>query len=104
MLLETRGVSNVARANERIERTVQPRNANVRAVKLLLHDDVVVTIACFDGCDARLAQLTRMIARPHATARQVRNVPVVFHSQWFSSFLHGDSTGLLDQMATPDEH
>jgi hypothetical protein len=55
VLLERRRVSNLARANERIERTVKPRNASVRAVKLLLQDDVVVTIAYFQGCDARLA-------------------------------------------------
>src|SRR6266511_3565908 len=96
VLLERRGVSNVARANERIECTVQPRNANVRAVKLLLHDDVVVTIACFQGCDARLARFTRMITRTHAAAWQMRDVPVVFHSQWFSSFLHGELFLLVD--------
>jgi len=31
-----------------------------------------------------------MISRPQAAPRQVRDVPVVFHSQWFSSFLHGE--------------
>jgi hypothetical protein len=51
---------------------------------------MVVTIACLERCDARLAHFTRMIARPHAAAWQVSDVPIVFHPQWFSSFLHGD--------------
>jgi len=90
MLFERRSVGNVSGAHKRIENTVDPCYSNVRAIKLLLHDDVVVTIARLQSGDARLAQLTRMIARPHAIARQVRNVPVVFHSQWFSSLLHDD--------------
>ena len=75
---------------------IHPRHAEIRAIELLLHDDVVVTIACFQGCDARLARFTRMITRTHAAAWQMRDVPVVFHSQWFSSFLHGELFLLVD--------
>src|SRR2546425_10783208 len=96
MLFEGRSVGNVSRAYKRMKHTVESRHSNVRAVKLLLHNYVVVTIARLKSCDARLAQLRRMIARPHATARQMRDVPVVFHSQWFSSFFHGESTFLVD--------
>src|SRR6266705_2306992 len=87
VLLERRCICNIAGTHEWIEHTVQPRNPNVRAVKLFLHDNMVVTITRLQSCDARLAQFTRMIARSHATAWQMRDVPVVFHSQWFSSFL-----------------
>jgi hypothetical protein len=48
-----------------------------------------------------------MIARSHAAAWQMRDVPVVFHSQWFSSFFHGESTCLVDNpkpMSVPLTH
>ena len=90
MLLERRCVGNVARAHQWIEDALHSRYADIRPIKLFLHDDMIMPIALLQSGNARLAQLTRMIARPHATARQVRNVPVVFHSQWFSSLLHGD--------------
>ena len=96
MLLETRCIGNIAGAHKRIEHAIHPRHADIRAIELLLHDDVVVTIACFQGCDARLARFTLMITRTHAAAWQVRDVPVVFHSQWFSSFLHGELFLLVD--------
>jgi hypothetical protein len=31
---------------------------------------------------------------PNCDLRNVRDVPVVFHSQWFSSFLHGDGSSI----------
>ena len=96
MLLETRCIGNITGAHKRIEHAIHPRNANVRAVKLLLHDDVIVPIARLVSRDARLARFTLMITRTHAAAWQVRDVPVVFHSQWFSSFLHGELFLLVD--------
>ena len=90
MLLEWRCISNIAGAHERIEHAVNARHADIRAIEFLLHDDVVVTIARLESCYARLARFTLMISRPQAATRQVRDVPVVFHSQWFSSFLHGE--------------
>src|SRR5713101_5695334 len=96
VLLERRGVSNVARANEWIEHAVYASHANIRAIELFLHDNMVVTIARLESCYARLARFTLMISRPQAATRQMRDVPVVFHSQWFSSFFHGESTCLVD--------
>lgn len=83
-------ICDIAGAHERIQHAIHPRHADVRAIELLLHDDVVVTIARLESCYARLARFTLMISRPQAATRQVRDVPVVFHSLWFSSFLHGE--------------